>query len=126
MMSQQMQQQELIFVSLEDLIPSNHLLKKIHRLVSFDFIYDILSPYYPINGRPSTDPVCMFKMLLIGYLYGIKSERCLTEEIQLNLAYRWFCEFSLNDKIQDHSTFSKTRTLSEIPVHYFRKCSVIS
>ena len=110
MMGRQMQQQDLIFVSLEDLVPNNHLLKKIHRLVSFDFIYDILSPYYPINGRSSIDPVCMFKMLLIGYLYGIKSERRLTEEIQLNLAYRWFCGFSLNDKIPDHSTFSKTRT----------------
>lgn len=76
-----MQQQELIFVSLEDLVPSNHLLKKIYRLVSLDFTYDIFFPYYPTNGRPSIDPVCMFKMLLIGYLYGIKFERRLMEEI---------------------------------------------
>lgn len=109
-MGRQMQQQELIFVSLEDLVPNNHLLKKIHRLVSLDFIYDILSPYYLINGRTSIDPVCMCKMLLIGYLYGIKSERRLAEEIQLNMAYRWFCGFSLNDKIPDHSTFNKTKT----------------
>lgn len=127
MMGRQMQQQELIFVSLEDLVPSNHLLKKIHRLVSFDFIYDILSPYYPINGRPSIDPVCMFKMLLIGYLYGIQSERRLTEEIQLNLAYRWFCGFSLNDKIPDHSTFSKTRTRKWNSSALFQKvfCNII-
>lgn len=75
MMVRQMKQQEFIFVSLEGLVPNNHLLKKIHRLVSFDFIYDILSTYYPINGRPCIDLICMFKMLLIGYLYGIKSER---------------------------------------------------
>lgn len=121
MMGRQMQQQELIFVSLEDLIPDNHFLKKIHRLISFDFIYDILSPCYPIKGRPSIDPVCMFKMLLVGYLYGIKSERRLVEEIQLNLAYRWFCGFSLNDKIPDHSTFSKTRTRKWNPSALFQK-----
>ena len=128
MMGRQMQQQELIFVSLEDLVPSNHLLKKIHCLVSFDFIYDILSSYYPINGRPFIDPVCMFKMLLIGYLYGIKSERRLTEEIQLNLAYRWFCGFSLNDKIPDHSTISKTRTRKWNSNALFQKvfCNIIN
>ena len=85
-----MQHQELNFVSLEDLVPVDHLLKKIHRFVFFDFIYDILSPYYPVHGRHSIDPVCMFKLFLVGYLYGVKSERRLVEEIQLNLAYRWF------------------------------------
>lgn len=67
------------------------------------------NPYYPANGRPSVDPVSMFKMLLVGYLYGIKSERRLVQEVQLNIAYRWFCGFELADKIPDHSTFSKTR-----------------
>ncbi|HIU47574.1 MAG TPA: transposase, partial [Candidatus Fimadaptatus faecigallinarum] len=61
------------------------------------------------NGRPSVDPVSMFKMLLVGYLYGIKSERRLLEEVRLNLAYRWFCGFELHEAIPDHSTFSKTR-----------------
>lgn len=79
-------------------------------MVSFDFIYDLLAPYYPATGRPSVDPVSMFKMLLIGYLYGIKSERRLVEEVQLNIAYRWFCGFELDDTIPNHSTFSKTRT----------------
>ena len=65
--------------------------------------------FNPSNGRPSIDPVSMFKMLLVGYLYGIKSERRLVQEIQLNIAYRWFCGFELADKIPDHSTFSKTR-----------------
>lgn len=99
----------MIFVDMESLIPENHLLRKIDRTVSFDFIYDLLAPYYPAIGRPSIDPVSMFKMLLIGYLYGIKSERRLVEEVRLNIAYRWFCGFELDNTIPDHSTFSKTR-----------------
>ena len=102
-------QLQMIVVELSELIPDNHLLKKIDACVSFSFIYDLLARYYPATGRPSVDPVSMFKMLLIGYLYGIKSERRLVEEIQLNIAYRWFCGFDLSDKIPDHSTFSKTR-----------------
>ena len=100
----------MLFVDIESLIPETHLLRKIERMVSFDFIYDLLAPYYPATGRPSVDPVSMFKMLLIGYLYGIKSERRLVEEVQLNIAYRWFCGFELDDTIPNHSTFSKTRT----------------
>lgn len=100
----------MIFVDIESLIPETHLLRKIERMVSFNFIYDLLVPYYPATGRPSVDPVSMFKMLLIGYLYGIKSERRLVEEVQLNIAYRWFCGFELDDTIPNHSTFSKTRT----------------
>ena len=85
-------------------------MRKLNRIISFDFIYDLLAPYYPATGRPSIDPVSMFKMLLVGYLYGIKSERRLEEEVRLNIAYRWFCGFELDDVIPDHSTFSKTRT----------------
>ena len=110
MMGRQSRQMAMIFVDIESLIPENHLLRKIERMVSFDFIYALLAPYYPATGRPSVDPVSMFKMLLIGYLYGIKSERRLVEEVQLNIAYRWFCGFELDDTIPNHSTFSKTRT----------------
>ena len=110
MMGHQSRQMAMIFVDIESLIPETHLLRKIERMVSFDFIYDLLAPYYPATGRPSVDPVSMFKMLLIGYLYGIKSERRLVEEVQLNIAYRWFCGFELDDTIPNHSTFSKTRT----------------
>lgn len=110
MMGRQSRQMAMIFVDIESLIPENHLLRKIERMVSFDFIYDLLAPYYPATGRPSVAPVSMFKMLLIGYLYGIKSERRLVEEVQLNIAYRWFCGFELDDTIPNHSTFSKTRT----------------
>ena len=100
----------MVFVDIESRIPENHLLRKIDQKISFDFIYDLLAPYYPATGRPSIDPVSMFKMLLIGYLYGIKSERRLVEEVRLNIGYRWFCGFELDDAIPDHSTFSKTRT----------------
>ncbi len=102
-------QMRMIVLDLSELIPTNHLLRKIEASISFSFIYDLLAPFYPAVGRPSVDPVSMFKMLLVGYLYGIKSERRLVQEIQLNIAYRWFCGFELADKIPDHSTFSKTR-----------------
>lgn len=96
----------IIFVDMESLIPGTPLLRKIERIASFDFVYDLLAGYHPATGRPSIDPVSMFKMLLIEYLYGIKSERRLVEEVRLNIAYRWFCGFEL----PDHSTFGKTRT----------------
>ena len=99
----------MLVLDIKELIPKNYLLRQINQLVSFDFIYDLAAPYYPASGRPSVDPVSMFKMLLVGYLYGIKSERRLVQEVQLNIAYRWFCGFELGEKIPDHSTFSKTR-----------------
>ena len=124
MMGRQSRQMAMIFVDMESLIPENHLLRKIDRTVSFNFIYDLLAPYYPATGRPSVDPVSMFKMLLIGYLYGIKSERRLVEEVQLNIDYRWFCGFELDDAIPDHSTFSKTRTRKWQQTTSFRKSFV--
>ena len=125
MMGRQSKQMAMIFVDMESLIPENHLLRKINRTVSFDFIYDLLEPYYPATGRPSVDPVSMFKMLLIGHLYGIKSERRLVEEVQLNVAYRWFCGFELNDAIPDHSTFSKTRTRKWQQSSLFQKLAFV-
>ena len=123
-------QMQMIVMDLLDLIPDNHLLRKIDARISFSFIYDLLTPFYSAVGRPSVDPVSMFKMLLVGYLYGIKSERRLVQEIQLNIAYRWFCGFELSDKIPDHSTFSKTRIrkwnesqlFSKVFVEIVRQC----
>lgn len=109
MMGRQSGQMSMIILDLSELIPENHLLRKINQMISIDFIYDLEAPYYPANGRPSVDPVSMFKMLLVGYLYGVKSERRLVQEVQLNIVYRWFCGFELTDTIPDHSTFSKTR-----------------
>lgn len=93
MMGHQSRQMAMIFVDMESLILENHLLRKISRMVYFDFIYNLLASYYPTTGHPSVDPVSMFKMLLIGYLCGIKSERRLVEKARLNIAYRWFCGF---------------------------------
>ncbi|MDY3984646.1 transposase [Dysosmobacter sp.] len=88
MMGRQSRQMAMLFVDMESLIPENHLLRKVDSMVSFDFIYDLLAPYYSVTGRPSVDPVSMFKMLLIGYLYGIKSERRLVEEVRLSVLTR--------------------------------------
>jgi len=109
MMGRKSGQLSMIFLNVEELIPENHLLRKIDKMVSFDFVYDIAKQYYSNNGRPSIDPVCLLKMLLVGYLYGIRSERRLEEEITLNIAYRWFCGFDLSDSIPDHSVFSQNR-----------------
>lgn len=87
MMGRQSGQMSMVILDIAELIPNDHLLRKINQPVSFDFIYDLVAPYYPANGRPSVDPVSMFKMLLVGYLYGIKSERRLVQEIQLKILY---------------------------------------
>lgn len=108
-MGRQSGQISMLILDIEEMIPENHLFRQINQLVSFDFIYDLAAAYYPANGRPSVDPISMFKMLLGGYLYGIKSERWPVKEVLLNIAYRWFCGFELGEKIPDHSTFSKTR-----------------
>ena len=95
----------MVSVDIESLIPETHLLRKIERMVSFDFIYDLLAPYDPATGRPSVDPVSMFRMLLVGYLYGIKSERRLVEEVQLNIAYDGFVDLNwmTRSQITPHS-----------------------
>lgn len=109
MMGRKDEQMRIIMINMEEMIPEKHLLRKIDEQVDFDFIYDEAASYYFNKGRPSVDPVCMIKMLLIGYLYGIGSERRLEEEVTLNIAYRWFCGYDLMDKIPDHSTFSQNR-----------------
>lgn len=88
MMGKKSGQVQMILTSLEDIIPDTHLLKKINKIVDFEFIYDTVAEYYSNRERKSIDPVCMIKMLLVGYLFGIKSERRLVEEIRLHIAYR--------------------------------------
>ena len=95
--------------NLEDHIPADHLLREIDRVLDLSELRTHLSPYYSHTGRPSIDPELMVRMLLIGYCYGIRSERRLCEEVSLNLAYRWFCRLSIEDRVPDHSTFSKNR-----------------
>jgi transposase len=94
---------------LENLIPQDHLLRGIDRFLDLAELRTHLAPFYSHTGRPSIDPELMIRMLIIGYCFGIRSERRLCEEVQLNLAYRWFCRLSIEDQVPDHSTFSKNR-----------------
>ena len=95
--------------SLEDHVPQDHLLRSIDRFVDLTSIRTHLADFYSHTGRPSVDPELLIRMLLVGYCFGIRSERRLCEEVHLNLAYRWFCRLDLNDRVPDHSTFSKNR-----------------
>jgi len=89
-------------VIIENLVPEEHLLRKIDKHVNFSFINEICRPYYCAdNGRPAIEPEILFKMLFIGYLYGIRSERRLLEEVQVNIAYRWFLGYGIEDKLPD-------------------------
>jgi transposase len=102
-------QNEAEFVFIEDLVPQDHLLRKIDRYIDFSFIGEKVRPYYSENtGRPS-DPILLFKMMFIGYFYGIRSERQLEQEVKTNVAYRWFLGLKLNDSVPDHSTISWNR-----------------
>lgn len=96
---------------LEDRVPPGHLLRRINPTVTqvLAELREKLRPFYSENGRPSIDPELMLRMLIVGYCYGIRSERRLCEEAELHLAYRWFCRLDLEDKVPDHSTFSVNR-----------------
>lgn len=97
-------------VALEALVPENHLVRKINKAIDFSFIRDrVRHLYCSNNGRPALDPVILFKCLLLGYLFGIRSERQLMREIQVNVAYRWFLGLKLTDKVPDASTLSQNR-----------------
>jgi len=95
--------------SLERHVPSDHLLRAIDRFVDLNELRARLAPFYSETRRPSIDPELLIRMLLVGYCYGIRSERPLCEEVHLNLAYRWFCRLGLDGAVPDHSTFSKNR-----------------
>ena len=111
MMGERRVMQEALFYgfSLEDHVPTDHLLRSIDRFVDLSGIREHLRPYYSETGRPSIDPELMIRMLIVGYCLGIRSERRLCEEVHLNLAYRWFCRLGLDGGVPDHSTFSKNR-----------------
>ncbi len=98
------------FVSIESLVPEDHLLRKIDKYIDFSFIREKMRPLYcENNGRPCIDPVMLFKMLFVGYLFGIRSERRLIDEIKVNVAYRWFIGLKLTDPVVHHSTISQNR-----------------
>src|SRR3974390_2869247 len=94
---------------LEEAVPEDHPVRQIGAVLDLSWVYSELAPYYPKIGRPSVDPVLMIRMLVIGYVFAIRSERALCRDVQVNLAYRWFCGLSIEDKIPDHSAFSRAR-----------------
>ena len=94
--------------SIDAHVPADHLLRSIDRFVDLSELRRDLAPFYSTLGRPSIDPE-LIRMLIVGYCFGIRSERRLCEEVYLNLAYRWFCRLGLDGDVPDHSTFSKNR-----------------
>ena len=111
MMGRRHQGQGQLFYAfcLDEAVPEDHLARKIKGLLDLSWVYAALAPYYAATGRPSIDPVLMIRMLIIGYVFAIRSERQLCREVQVNLAYRWFCALGLEDAIPDHSAFSRAR-----------------
>jgi transposase len=111
MMGQRGGKQDRLFYSfnLDDHVPAKHLLRGINHFLDLSDLRAYLAPFYSHTGRPSIDPELMIRMLIVGYCFGIRSERRLCEEVHLNLAYRWFCRLGLEDAVPEHSTFSKNR-----------------
>ena len=122
MMGRQTGDQTSLFYEfrLDDRIPKDHLLRRINLFLTpvLGGMHEQLAPYYSEIGRPSIDPELMIRMLIVGYCYGLRSERKLTQEVELHLAYRWFCRLDLNDRIPHHSTFSENR------LHRFRQSDI--
>ena len=103
-------QTKIEMATLDQLIPQDHLLRKIEAAIDFSFIHDrVVGLYCPDNGRPPLDPTLMFKALFVGYLFGVRSERQLVREIEVNVAYRWFLRLGLTDAVFDASTLSQNR-----------------
>jgi transposase len=103
------QVQFLYAFDLDKVVPADHLVRQIDAILDLSWVHRELRPYYSNTGRPSIDPVLMIRMLLVGYVFALRSERRLCSEVQVNLAYRWFCKLSVEDKIPDHSVFSRAR-----------------
>jgi transposase len=107
MMGRLNHEQEQFFYSfrLDDAVPGDHPVRRIAAVLDLGWVYSELAPCYPGIGRPSVDPVLMIRMLIVGYVFGIRSERELCRDVAVNLAYRWFCGLSIEDKVPDHSVF---------------------
>jgi transposase len=94
---------------LDKVVPPDHLARQIDGVLDLGWVHKELAAYYSHTGRPSIDPVLMIRMLIVGYVFAIRSERRLCAEVQVNLAYRWFCKLGIEDKIPDHSVFCRAR-----------------
>lgn len=97
----------MIYTTLEELVPEKHIVRKLEAVIDWRFIYPLVEHLYKPYGRPSIDPVVLFKMVIINYLFGIHSMRRTCEEIKVNIAYRWFLGLSIYDEVPNYSTFSK-------------------
>src|SRR5881227_2286058 len=110
MMGRLKQEQKLFYsFCLEDAVPEDHLVRAIAAVLDLSWVHAELAAHYSHTGRPSIDPELMIRMLIIGYVFALRSERLLCREVKVNLAYRWFCGLGLEDKIPDHSAFSRAR-----------------
>jgi transposase len=111
MMGEPVGRQDRLFYEfdLEDMVPGDHLLRRIDAVLELSWLRNELAPYYSHTGCPSVDPELLIRMLIVGYCYSIRSERRLCQEVRMNLAYRWFCRLGLEDRVPDHSTFSVNR-----------------
>lgn len=111
MMGRLKHDQEQLFYSfrLDEAVPEDHLVRALAAVLDLSWVRSELAPYYPKIGRPSIDPTLMIRMLIVGYVFAIRSERLLCREVKVNLAYRWFCGLSIEDKVPDHSAFSRAR-----------------
>ena len=96
-------------VSLSQLVPADHPVRRISEVLDLNFLYRETAQYYSHEGKPSIDPVVLFKLYLVGYFFGIPSERKLFREVQVNLAYRWYLGYDLDEEIPDHSIMTKSR-----------------
>src|SRR5215471_4179698 len=94
---------------LDEVVPSDHRVREIAGVLDLSWVHAELGRYYSPLGRPSIDPLLMIRMLIVGYVFAVRSERLLCREVQVNLAYRWFCGLSIEDKLPDHSAFSRAR-----------------
>jgi transposase len=111
MMGQQGDGQSQFFYAfnLDEVVPPDHLVRQIDAVLDLSWLRNELAQYYSHTGRPSIDPVLMIRMLIVGYVFAIRSERRICSEVQVNLAYRWFCKLGIEDKIPDHSVFCRAR-----------------
>jgi len=125
MMGERQTDQAALFYefSLERHVPADHMLRAIDRFVDLDGVRSHLATFYSSTGRPSIDPELLIRMLIVGYCFGIRSERRLCEEVHLNLAYRWFCRLGLDGDVPDHSTFPRTVMAASVTAMCCGTCS---
>src|SRR5258708_39248431 len=94
---------------LGELVPKDHLVRKIDTALDLSWLRSEIAPHYSSTGRPSVDPELTIRMLVVGYVFAIRSERLICREVRVNLAYRWFCKLGIEDTVPDHSAFSRAR-----------------